>query len=231
MSARAVTPERPRGIRPSRVLVYVVLVVCAVFYLMPVYVLVVTGLKSFTEVSLDRMWNLPASIGFDSFRDAWFGNETTSINGLANNFYNSLLLAIPATLIASALGSINGYVLAKWKFRGADVLFPLILFGMFIPYQSILIPLVQTLQHIGLYGTLLGLIFVHVVYGIPITTLIFRNYYATVPNELIEAGTVDGAGLWGIYQRIIIPLSPPAFVVAAIWQFTSIWNDFLFGVT
>ena len=134
-------------------------------------------------------------------------------------------------MLSAILGSMNGYVLAKWRFRGAGVLFPAILFGMFIPYQSILVPLVQTLQRIGLYGTLPGLIFVHVVYGIPITTLIFRNYYATVPTEIVEAGTMDGAGLWGIYRRIIVPLSPPAFVVAAIWQFTSIWNDFLFGVT
>jgi hypothetical protein len=122
-------------------------------------------------------------------------------------------------------------VLAKWWFREAGVLFPAILFGMFIPYQSVLVPLVQTLQRMGLYGTLPGLIFVRTGYGIPITTLIFRNYYATIPTELVEAGTMDGAGLWGIYQRIIVPLSPPAFVVAAIWQFTSIWNDFVFGVT
>jgi glucose/mannose transport system permease protein len=235
MSATTVTPGRPRGIRPSRVLIYVVLVVCAIFYLMPVYVLVVTGLKSFTEVSLDRMWNLPASIGFDSFRDAWFGNETTSINGLAKNFYNSLLLAVPATLIASALGSINGYVLAKWKFRGADVLFPLILFGMFIPYQSILIPLVQTMQKIEIfgvhmYGTIPGLVFVHVVYGIPIMTLIFRNYYASVPSELIEAARIDGAGILGVYRTIIFPISVPGFIVAMIWEFTAVWNEFLFAV-
>jgi glucose/mannose transport system permease protein len=231
-SGRGEPAGRGRG-RPRAVgiIVGAVLVLASAFYLLPFYVLVVTSMKSFAEVSLARMWTLPSGLYFSSFVQAWQGNPAHGQRGLDANFLNSVKLTIPATVLSAWLGSMNGYVLAKWRFRGADVVFPAILFGMFIPYQSILIPLVQTLQHIGLYGTLPGLIFVHVVYGIPITTLIFRNYYATVPNELIEAGTVDGAGLWGIYQRIIIPLSPPAFVVAAIWQFTSIWNDFLFGVT
>ena len=128
------------------------------------------------------------------------------------------------------LGSVNGYVLSKWKFRGADLLFPVILFGMFIPYQAVLIPLVQTMQALGLYGSIPGLIFVHVVYGIPITTLIFRNYYATVPSELIEAARIDGAGILGVYRLIMLPLSWPGFVVVIIWQFTSIWNEFLFAI-
>ena len=128
------------------------------------------------------------------------------------------------------LGSVNGYVLSKWKFRGADVLFPVILFGMFIPYQAVLIPLVQTMQLLGLYGSIPGLVFVHVVYGIPITTLIFRNYYATVPSELVEAARIDGAGILGVYRQILLPLSWPGFVVVIIWQFTSIWNEFLFAI-
>ena len=197
---------------------------------MPVYVLLMTGLKSMSEVSLDRMWNLPQSFGLDSFRDAWFGNQQAAIPGLANNFFNSVLLTIPATLLSALLGSLNGYVLAKWKFRGANLLFPLILFGMFIPYQAILIPLVQTMQALGLYGSLPGLIFVHVVYGIPITTLIFRNYYAGVPAELLEAARIDGAGILGIYRHVILPISLPGFVVVLIWQFTSIWNEFLFAI-
>ena len=215
----------------ARAAAYAVLAAASVFYLLPLYVLAVTSMKSFAEVSLARMWALPSGLYFSSFAQAWHGNVAHGFRGLSANFYNSVKLTVPATAISAALGSMNGYVLAKWRFRGSEVVFPAILFGMFIPYQSILIPLVQTLQRLGLYGTLPGLIFVHVVYGIPITTLIFRNYYAQVPDELIEAGTVDGAGLWGIYQRIIVPLSPPALVVAAIWQFTSIWNDFLFGVT
>jgi glucose/mannose transport system permease protein len=143
---------------------------------------------------------------------------------------NSVYLALPATILSSGLGSLNGYVLAKWKFKGSDILFPLLLFGMFIPYQSILIPLVQVLQKLHLYGSIPGLIFVHVVYGIPITTLIFRNYYAAIPTELLEAAKIDGAGILTIYRRVLFPLSVPGFVVVAIWQFTSVWNDFLFGV-
>ena len=232
MSARVSLPPPParHPLRSSRVLVYAILVFFAAFYLMPIYVLLVTGLKSFTDVNLDRMWSLPQGFSLDSFRDAWFGNEQTAIPGLANNFANTILLTVPATLISALLGSLNGYVLAKWKFRGADLLFPAILFGMFIPYQSILIPLVQTMQAIGLYGTIPGLIFVHVVYGIPITTLIFRNYYTGVPTELVEAARIDGAGILGVYRNVLFPLSLPGFVVVLIWQFTSIWNEFLFAI-
>ena len=222
---------RSRGIQPSRVLIYAVLVIFAAFYLMPVYVLLVTGLKSLQEVTLDKMWALPRSLSFASFHDAWSGNTTTAINGLSANFKNSLLLTIPATLISAMLGSLNGYVLAKWKFRGADVLFTAILFGMFIPYQSVLIPLVRAMQGIKLYGTIPGLILVHVVYGIPITTLIFRNYFANIPYEIVEAARIDGAGLWQIFRQIMLPLALPAFVVVGIFQFTNIWNEFLFGLT
>jgi glucose/mannose transport system permease protein len=230
MSVQAKAPARAPSIRVSRVVIYAVLVLFALFYLMPVYVLLVTGLKSFTEVTLDKMWSLPAEFSLDSFRDAWFGNDQSAIPGLAANFYNTILLTVPATLISSALGSLNGYVLSKWRFKGADILFPVILFGMFIPYQAVLIPLVQTMQAIGLYGSIPGLVFVHVVYGIPITTLIFRNYYAGVPTELVEAARIDGAGILGVYRYVLFPLSIPGFVVVIIWQFTSIWNEFLFAI-
>ncbi|MBC7263725.1 MAG: carbohydrate ABC transporter permease [Chloroflexi bacterium] len=228
---------RPR-LRWSRVLIYLALTVFAVFYLMPVYVLLITGMKSFAEVSLSRMWALPSGLHFDSFVKAWTGGiaaegygELATFGGLGKNFMNSVYLAVPATLISSMLGSINGYVLSKWRFRGSEVLFPLLLFGMFIPYQSVLIPLMQTLSRMGLYGSIPGLIFVHVVYGIPITTLIFRNYYASVPTELVEAARIDGANIFSIYRHVLFPLSAPGFVVVVIWQFTSIWNDFLFAVT
>jgi glucose/mannose transport system permease protein len=230
MSATTFRPARRKPFRLSRILIYATLVVFAAFYLMPVYVLLVTGLKSFTEVSLDRMWNLPQSFSLASFRDAWFGNESTAIPGIGKNFMNSLQLTVPATLISALLGSMNGYVLAKWKFPGADILFPAILFGMFIPYQAILIPLVQTMRSLQLYGTIPGLIFVHVIYGIPITTLIFRNYYAGVPTELVEAARIDGAGILGVYRYVLFPISLPGFIVVIIWQFTSIWNEFLFAI-
>lgn len=228
---KAVTKPSPRGLRVrwTRGLIYVILIAFALFYLMPVYVLVITGMKSFAEVSLYHMWDPPSGIHFDSFRKAWLGGF--GFEGISRNFFNSVYITVPATLLSALLGSLNGYILSKWKFRGSDVLFTLLLFGMFIPYQSILIPLVQVLSKMKLYGTIPGLVFTHMVYGIPITTLIFRNYYATVPMELVEAAKIDGANIFGIYRWVMLPLSMPGFVVVMIWQFTSIWNDFLFAVT
>lgn len=223
--------RRPLRVRWPRLLIYAALILFAAFYLMPVYVLLVTGMKSFAEVSLYRMWEPPSGIHFDSFFKAWYGSVEEGFRGLSLNFMNSVYITVPATLLSALLGSMNGYVLSKWKFRGSDTLFAALLFGMFIPYQSILIPLVQSLSRIGLYGTIPGLIFVHTVYGIPITTLIFRNYYATVPTEMVEAAKIDGANLLGVYRWILFPISMPGFVVVLIWQFTSIWNDFLFAVT
>jgi glucose/mannose transport system permease protein len=230
MTPAVETYRRPRSISWLRPAMYVLLAGLAVLYLLPVYVLVVTSMKSFAEVNLYRMWDWPARLGLDSFVRAWAGSESQGFRGLSHNFWNSVRLGIPATLLSALLGSLNGYVLSKWKFRGAEALFALLLFGMFIPYQSILIPLVQVLRRIGLYGSIPGLVFAHVVYGIPITTLIFRNYYATVPGELVEAAKIDGAGILGIYRFVVFPISLPAFAVVMIWQFTSIWNDFLFGV-
>jgi len=222
--------------RWRRALLYLTLIAFAVAYLIPVYLLVVTGMKSFTEVSLRTMWDLPSGLHFDSFANAWFGSKEEGFRGLGGNFINSVYLAIPATILSALLGSINGYILSKWKFPGADLVFTLLLFGMFIPYQSILIPLVQVMSRIpwfggNLYSTIPGLIFVHVIYGLPITTLIFRNYYAAIPTELVEASRIDGASIFGVYRYILFPLSVPGFVVVMIWQFTSIWNDFLFAVT
>jgi glucose/mannose transport system permease protein len=252
--------ERFASIRWTRVLLYVILVAGAIFYLLPVYILAITSFKSYAEVNLATMWSLPSGFHLDSFKQAWFGDPAKGTLGLSNNFINSLKLAIPATIFSAMLGSLNGYVLSKWKFRGSNVLFTIILFGMFIPYQSVLIPLVQTLQTISrtlrpwvnevmawqapellawiqtliatytpMYGTIGGLVLVHVIYGIPITTLIFRNYYAAIPDELVEASKIDGASFGGIYRYILFPISMPAFVVVLIWQFTSIWNEFLFA--
>jgi glucose/mannose transport system permease protein len=219
-------------LNPARIAIYTLLILLALIFLVPVYVMVVSSLKTFAEVQdLSRLWSPPAGITLESFRAAWAGLPEKGLRGLSQNLLNSLYLTVPATIISSMLGSLNGYVLSKWKFRGADVVFPLMLFGMFIPYQSILIPLTQTLATIGLGGTLWGLILVHVVYGIPITTLIFRNYYAEVPTDLVEAARIDGAGILGAYWQVLFPLSLPGFVVVIIWQFTNIWNEFLFAVT
>ena len=192
------------------------------FFLIPIYVVLVTSLKPLDQVSLQTMWDLPTGIDVANYVLAW--------EKLGPSLGNSLLLVIPGALIAALLGSLNGYVLSKWKFPGSEVIFTLILFGMFIPYQAILIPLVQTVRELGLYGGIPGLILVHVIYGLPIMTLIFRNYYLSVPDELIEAALMDGSGLYKTYFQIILPLSIPAFIVGIIWEFTSIWNDFLFAV-
>ena len=221
-----------RRFNPMRIGIYALLILFAILFLMPVYVLLASSFKTFAEVQdMSRMWSLPMGLNLESFGAAWSGIPEQGLRGLSQNLLNSVNLTIPATIISSMLGSLNGYVLSKWKFRGANVIFPLMLFGMFIPYQSVLIPLTQTLSAIGLGGTLWGLVLVHVVYGIPITTLIFRNYYAGIPDDLVEAARIDGAGILGVYFRILFPISMPGFVVVIIWQFTNIWNEFLFAVT
>ncbi|THE13769.1 carbohydrate ABC transporter permease [Bacillus timonensis] len=207
----------------TRPLLYLVLIGLSLFYLMPIYVIIVTSLKPLDQISLSEMWKLPATLDFSSYQLAF--------EKLVPNFLNSIYLVIPATLLSALLGALNGYVLSKWRFKGANTLFTLILFGMFIPYQSILIPMIQFLREVGLYNSITGLIFVHVVYGIPITTLMFRNFYANIPDEMIESAKIDGAGFLRIFRYIMVPLSISGFVVVAIWQFTNIWNEFLFAVT
>jgi glucose/mannose transport system permease protein len=206
---------------------YATLYALAAFFLMPVYVLLVTALKNPAEVGVTQMWDLPDSLSLHGFTVAW--------SKLASGIRNSMVVAIPASLISSLMGCANGFVLAKLRFRGAGVVFPLILFGIFVPYQAVLIPLVQTMNAAGLRGGadptggLRGLLLVHVIYGLPITTLIFRNYFVGLPTSLIEAAQVDGAGTLRTFFDVAVPLARPAFAVAIIWQFTAVWNDFLFG--
>jgi glucose/mannose transport system permease protein len=192
-------------------------------FLMPLYLMAITGLKEATNVSLSSMWNCPQSLSGGGFAEAW--------KRLWPSMINSLVMTVPATIISSVLGALNGYIFSKCKFRGSNLLFVIFVFGMFIPYQSIIIPLVKFLQAISLYGSVMGLILVHVIYGIPITALMFRNFFDKLPNELVEAAKIDGAGVIGILLHIMLPLARPAFIVAGIYQFTNIWNDFLFGVT
>ncbi|MER6947155.1 carbohydrate ABC transporter permease [Nonomuraea sp. NPDC000554] len=206
------------------------LIVFAVVFLIPIYVLLVTSFKPLTEADPTQAWNLPHTWTFEAWRVAW--------EKLGPGLWNSVLLAVPGSLLSCVLGSMNGYVLSKWRFPGADVLFTLFLFGMFIPYQGVMIPLVRLLVGLNdltglqgvFYGGIPGLVLAHVVYGIPICTLIFRNYYVTIPDELIEASRVDGAGMLRTYWSVVLPVSAPAIAVVIIWQFTSMWNDFLFAV-
>ncbi|MCX6066808.1 MAG: carbohydrate ABC transporter permease [Chloroflexi bacterium] len=207
---------------PARYFLYIPLVLLAALYLVPMYVILATGFKGFDQVSQKTMWDLPTSLSIDNYVEAF--------NKLAPYLWNSINMVVPAAVISAFIGSLNGFVLARWKFRGANIIFPLILFGMFIPYQSIFIPLVEFMRAIHLYGGLPGLVLAHIIYGIPITTLIFRNYYATIPTEIIESARIDGADILQTYRYILLPLSAPAFVVVLIWQFTSTWNDFIFAV-
>ena len=201
---------------------YLALIVFTVLVLTPIYVLFVTSFKGAVEADPAHAWSLPDLWTFDAWREAW--------TQLSPNLKNSFLLVIPATVISTVLGSLNGFVLSKWRFPGADIVFTFFLFGMFIPYQAVMIPLTQLFQDVHFPDGIPRLAFAHIVYGIPITALIFRGYYATIPDDLMEAARMDRAGMLRTYWSVVLPLSAPAFVVAAIWQFTSIWNDFLFAV-
>jgi ABC-type glycerol-3-phosphate transport system permease component len=212
---------RRRG-RAVRILRLTVLLAFVMIFLMPVYVLVVTSFKTLSEADPNAAWNLPEHWSLEGWKAAW----TTLKPGLMN----SVKITVSGSIISAVLGSLNGYVLSKWRFPGADAVFTLFLFGMFIPYQAVMIPLAGMLTRMELVGSISGLVLAHVVYGIPICTLIFRNYYVTIPDELIEAARVDGAGMIRTYRSVVFPVSGPAFAVTLIWQFTSMWNDFLFAV-
>ncbi len=206
----------------SRIGIYTTLITAAFFCLFPMYILVATALKSLPEIYSMPSWALPSHIDLSGFAAAW--------NGLSGGFVNSFEFTIPAVAISVFLGSLGGFALTKVRFKGADAVFLFLLFGMFLPYQIVLLPLVKFMAMIHLYGNISSLILTHVAYGIPITTLIFRNFYSSVPTSLVEAGKVDGASIWQIYLRVILPVSVPGAVVAVIWQFTHVWNDFLFGL-
>jgi glucose/mannose transport system permease protein len=206
----------------GRTVRYVILLAFLLGVLIPVYVLLVTSFKGAGDASPTRAWSLPTTWTVENWRAAW--------TALSPAILRTVQMVVPAAIISSFLGSMNGFVLARWRFPGADLVFTLILFGMFIPYQAVMIPLLQLMLGAGVPSGIPSLIILHVVYGIPITTLIFRNYYMSVPSELIEAARVDGAGLLRTYAWVVLPISVPSFVVVLIWQFTSAWNDFLFAV-
>jgi glucose/mannose transport system permease protein len=227
----------PRGPRPRptfsrrNIILYGVLIVVALYYLLPLYVMIVTSLKGMPEIRLGNIFSPPVEITFQPWVKAW-AEACTGLNceGLSRGFWNSVQILVPSVVLSIAIASVNGYALANWRFKGADIFFTILIFGAFIPYQVMLYPLVIILREMGLYGTLWGLVLVHTVFGMPILTLLFRNYFTSLPEELFKAARVDGAGFWGIYFKIMLPMSLPIFVVAIIIQVTGIWNDFLFGV-
>ena len=215
-----------------RWLLYLLLCTFALYYMMPLFVMITTSLKNLEEIRTGSLMSLPREITLAAWSTAW-SSACTGIQceGLRPYFWNSVLLAVPAVLISTIIGAINGYVVAQWRFKLSNILFALMLFGCFIPFQVVLLPMARVLGMTGLAGSISGLIFVHVIYGIGFTTLFFRNYYVTIPVELVKAAKVDGASFWRIFFSIFLPLSIPIIVVTVIWQFTQIWNDFLFGVS
>ncbi|MDL2353922.1 MAG: carbohydrate ABC transporter permease [Pseudomonadota bacterium] len=215
----------------GRAAVYLLLVLCALYYLVPLYVMLATSFKSLEQIRSGDLLDLPSSLSGAAWAKAW-GSACTgaACEGLAPYFFNSLRMAIPAVLISTLIGSLNGYVLAHWRFRGSEILFTTLMVGCFIPFQVVILPMARLLGIADIANTTTGLVFVHIVYGLAFTTMFFRNYYVTVPEELIKAARIDGAGFFLIYRKIIFPLSLPIFMVCFIWQFTQIWNDFLFGV-
>ena len=231
------TTLEPRGPKPKRtfsktnVIVYGSLFLVSIYYLLPLWVMVVTSLKGMPEIRIGNIFAPPLEITFQPWVKAW-SEACTGINcdGLSRGFGNSVRILIPSVIISILIASINGYALANWRFKGSNAFFTILIVGAFIPYQVMIYPLVILLREIGLMGSLWGLVLVHTIFGMPILTLLFRNHFASIPEELFKAARVDGAGFWGIYFRVLLPMSVPIFVVAMILQVTGIWNDFLFGV-
>jgi glucose/mannose transport system permease protein len=227
----------PRGPRPRRrlsgrnIMLYGTLLMVSLYYILPLWVMVMTSLKGMPEIRMGSIFAPPVEITFQPWVKAW-AEACTGLNcdGLSRGFWNSVRILIPSVILSIAVASVNGYALINWKFKGSEVFFTILIFGSFIPYQVMLYPIVILLREIGLYGSLSGLVIVHTIFGMPILTLLFRNYFSSMPEELFKAARVDGAGFWGIYFRIMLPMSLPIFVVAVILQVTGIWNDFLFGV-
>ncbi len=215
----------------NRAMIYAVLILFALYFLFPIYVMVSTSLKDLDELRTGNMLTLPTHLTIAPWVKAWSGACTgVRCDGMEPFFLNSVRMAIPAVLISSIIGAFNGYVLTHWRFRGADLIFTMLLVGCFIPFQAILLPMARLQGMLGLANTTGGLVLVHVIYGIAFTTMFFRNFYVGVPHELVKAARVDGAGFFMIFTRILLPISLPIFMVCLIWQFTQIWNDFLFGI-
>ena len=231
------TSKDPRGPKPRKILsrrniiLYGTLIFVAIYYLIPLYVMIVTSLKGMPEIRLGNIFSPPIEVTFEPWVKAW-AQACTGLNcdGLSRGFWNSVKITIPSVFVSIAIASINGYALANWRFKGANLFFTILIFGAFIPYQIMIYPLVILLRDLGLYTKLPGLILIHTIFGMPILTLLFRNYFTTIPEELFKAARVDGAGFWGIYFRVMMPMSLPIFAVAIVLQVTGIWNDFLFGV-
>ncbi|WP_298822418.1 carbohydrate ABC transporter permease [uncultured Roseibium sp.] len=227
------TAAKSSSFSAGRIILYILLLLFCIYYLLPLYVMVVNSLKPLSEITAGGMMALPRDWTAAPWFSAWSTTAQVGVEatGLRPYFLNSIIMVVPAVALSTLVGALNGYVLTKWAFKGSTILFGLLLFGCFIPFQMVLIPMARMLGLMGLAGSVPGLIFVHFVYGIGFSTLYFRNYYAAFPTELVRAAQIDGAGFFRIFWRILLPSSGPIAVVCIIWQFTNIWNDFLFGAS
>jgi glucose/mannose transport system permease protein len=230
-TAEARGPKPKPFFSPARIMIYSVLTVAALYYLFPLYVMITTSLKGMPEVRLGNIFSPPVEVTFEPWIKAW-NSACTGLycEGLKPGFWNSVKITIPSTIISVLVAAVNGYALVNWRFKGSEIFFTVLLFGSFIPYQVMLYPLVIITAQLKVFGTLQGVVLIHTIFGMPILTLLFRNYFASLPQELFKAARVDGAGFWRIFFEIMLPMSLPIFVVAVILQVTGIWNDFLFGV-
>ena len=234
MQSNLTGPTGPKPKSPfsvGNIFIYSTITILALYYLAPLYVMIVTSLKGLPEIRLGNVFSPPQDVTFDAWGKAWF-SACTGLNceGLSRGFWNSVQITVPSVIVSIAIASVNGYALANWPYRGANIFFTILIFGAFIPYQLMLYPIVIILRNLGVYGDLTGLIIVHSIFGMPILTLLFRNYFSSLPEELFKAARVDGAGFWGIFFKVMLPMSTPILVVAVILQVTGIWNDFLFGI-
>jgi len=215
----------------GRLLIYGVLLLFVLYFLLPLLVMLITSIKSMEEIRTGNLISLPRHPTIEPWIKVWsYATIGVTNAGIKGFFWNSIRMVIPAVLISTLIGALNGYVLSKWRFRGSDTFFAMLLLGCFIPFQVILLPMARTLGFLGLAESFWGLVLVHIIYGLAFTTLFFRNYYVAVPDELVKAARIDGAGFFRIFLRIMLPISKPIFMVTIIWQTTQIWNDFLFGV-
>lgn len=232
------TSKAPKRKWIGRTALYILLVSAAAAFLLPLVAMVFTSLKTMPEIiglapfTGSNILTIPREPSLEAWGIAWSqACIAVSCSGLKPYFMNSILLCLFSVTLSVAFGAINGYALTKWRFRYDNIVFAMFLFGCFIPFQIVLIPIARVLGFLGIAGSMTGLVSVHVLYGIVFTTLFFRNFYVTIPDEIVKAARIDGADFWSIFRLIIIPISAPIAVVSVIWQFTSIWNDFLFGAS
>jgi glucose/mannose transport system permease protein len=223
--------KRRSPFTPARLGIYAFLLTAALFFLLPLYVMLVTSVKPMEEIRLGHLFALPASVTFAPWAEAWSGACTgASCEGIRAGFWNSVAITVPATILPILLGALNGYALSFWRPRGAQVLFGILMIGAFIPVQVMMFPLVRILATVGLFSSLPGIVLVHLVFAMPIMTLLFRNYYAGIPHELFQAARIDGGGFFRIFFQLMLPMSLPIIVVAAIMQVTGVWNDYILGL-